>query len=317
MYSRHLLFALALWLSALRVSLVAQAPASPQPTPADADLRVVLDRISAKAQVGGQTAESFAPEVAALEALLVRYKGQPAAEAAILLARARVALGNLRDRDNAKYWLARIVNEHPDLPQATNARRLLHAMSAEGQAEAAAQQKARDAKRDALVGQLAPDMEFTWSSRAGWQQLKELRGQVVVLDFWATWCKPCIASFPLVRHDAEHFAGYPVTILGVTELSGHVYGLEAKAINVEGNPAREYALTADFMKKHDMTWPVVFVAKQSFRDYYISFIPTVVIIDPAGKVRHVGLMPLTEGIDIAGKITAILKEFNLPFPRGS
>jgi hypothetical protein len=61
----------------------------------------------------------------------------------------------------------------------------------------------------------------------------------------------------------------------------------------------------------------LFTPKLSARDYVISLIPSVVIIDPAGKVRHIGLMHLTEGIDIPGKIKAILREFNLPFPAGA
>ena len=44
-------------------------------------------------------------------------------------------------------------------------------------------------------------------------------------------------------------------------------------------------------------------------------IPDIVIIDPAGKVRHLGLNPHTPGVDIEGKITAILKEFGLPLPK--
>jgi hypothetical protein len=84
---------------------------------------------------------------------------------------------------------------------------------------------------------------------------------------------------------------------------------------VKDDPAREYALTAEFMKKHDMTWDVVFSKAAVFNpDYAVKSIPNIVIIAPDGKVRHAGLSPNNPDVDIAGKITALLQEFGLPVP---
>ncbi len=64
-----------------------------------------------------------------------------------------------------------------------------------------------------------------------------------------------------------------------------------------------------------MTWDVVFSEQQVFNpDYGIMGIPYVAIIAPDGTVRHAGLHPGDPKGDIAGKVEAILKEFNLPLP---
>lgn len=168
-----------------------------------------------------------------------------------------------------------------------------------------------------MVGRPAPEIEFAWSSRSGLTKLSELKGQVVVLDFWATWCAPCIASFPNVKAEIEHFRGSPVVFLGVTSLQGRVHGLEPKPIVTAGDPAAEYALTARFMEKHRMTWDVVFCrGKMSDPPYEIYALPNVLIIAPDGTLRHFDLHPALHQSEISDKVTAILREFGLPLPSG-
>lgn len=67
-----------------------------------------------------------------------------------------------------------------------------------------------------LVGGPAPRMDFLWSSEGEFKSLDDLKGKVVVLDFWTTWCGPCKAAFPKVRELYEHYEGYPVKVIGVT-----------------------------------------------------------------------------------------------------
>ena len=92
--------------------------------------------------------------------------------------------------------------------------------------------------------------------------------------------------------------------------------LEAKPIDTKGDPARETGLMPAFMEKFDMTWAVAFSEEPVFNPAYgIEGIPFLAIIAPDGTVRHAGLHPGDESADIAGKIEALLKEFNLPTPK--
>lgn len=300
--------------AALTCALSPGAELTPEEDAVAADLKALQQRVFAKVKAMQTSVQGLAPETAAYDALLEKYRGQPEAEITIMFYRVGFARSALRDDEDAKRWAERILREYPNNPRAELAQRTLRSMTPEVKAEIEAARAAFLAKCDALLNKPAPQLEILWSDSEGLKTLADLRGNVVVLDFWATWCGPCIASFPMVREEVDHFKGAPVAILGVTTLQGRVHGLESKPIDVKGDPAREYALTAQFKQKHDMTWPLVFATPNALSDYGVGGIPTIVIIAPDGTVRHVGLNPHKPGVDIAGKITAILKEFNLPVP---
>ncbi|GJQ30851.1 MAG: hypothetical protein HBSAPP03_27350 [Phycisphaerae bacterium] len=175
--------------------------------------------------------------------------------------------------------------------------------------------------RGELVGHPAPNIAFTWSTLGEMAtSLSDLKGKVVVLDFWATWCGPCIASFPNIRQLQARYEGFPVVILGVTSLQG--YHIDQKAtdpknrrIDTKDNPAKEYELMPGFMKDLEMTWAVAFGETNVFNPQYgVRGIPHVAIIDPAGVVRFRGLHPGGDPAEEAEKIDGLLKEFKLPMP---
>jgi thiol-disulfide isomerase/thioredoxin len=286
------------------------APAAPAPDPIMVELKTVVDQITAKIKTGPRTAETIAAELRLFEALVAKYAGQKSeAVANVSLIHAALYLEVLRDPVKGRELLHVVKANFPGTRAAGSVDHVLAQLDRVAEAKGA---------QSALVGQPAPELNFQWSSRAGLQTLSSLKGQVVVLDFWATWCGPCISSFPQIREHVAHFKGAPVTFLGVTSLQGTVANLGASRIDTKGDPAREMALMTDFMKAKDMTWDVVFSVEEVFNPAYgITGIPYVAIIAPDGTVRHTGLHPGNPASDLAGKIEALLREFKLPLPAKS
>jgi thiol-disulfide isomerase/thioredoxin len=151
----------------------------------------------------------------------------------------------------------------------------------------------RAEREEALVGSPMPEMNILWSSDESVDAFEDYRGKVLVLDFWATWCGPCIMSFPRVRALREKYSEEDVAIVGVTSVQGmHFHGMGGGRTDCTGDPDKEFALMREFMGEHDMTWDVVFTEENVFNpDFVIEGIPHVVIIDAQGDVRHRGLHP--------------------------
>jgi peroxiredoxin len=97
-------------------------------------------------------------------------------------------------------------------------------------------------------------------------RLSELRGQVVLLNFWATWCTPCRAEMPAMQRLYEELAGTPFKIL---------------AVSLQETPARVLA----FGRELELTFPLLIDASGEIaRSYATSALPTTYIIDKQGMI---------------------------------
>ena len=118
------------------------------------------------------------------------------------------------------------------------------------------------------TGTAAPD--FTLKSNSGKNlKLSEHRGEVVMINFWATWCAPCRQEMPLLNRIHEQYRKAGFTLLG---------------INIDDDPANAQALA----KKLGVTFPVLFDAeKRVSRLYDVDAMPSTLLIDRDGKVRYI------------------------------
>ncbi len=169
--------------------------------------------------------------------------------------------------------------------------------------------------RGQLVGHEAPALHFAWTnSKDTLTTLADLKGKVVVLDFWATWCGPCVGSFPKIWEVADHYSGSAVAIVGVTSLQGRHIG-PGGPVDCEGDPEKEYSLMEEYIGQKDINWTIAFSEEEVFNpEYGVSGIPHMVILDAEGKVRFRGLHPAGPFEEKADKIDSLLKEAGLPCP---
>ena len=120
----------------------------------------------------------------------------------------------------------------------------------------------------ALAGGEAPD--FTLESRAGGAvSLAGLRGQVVLVNFWATWCAPCRQEMPLLDAIYRRYEPMGFTLLGV---------------NVEPDSR----LSERFLRDTPVTFPILFDPdEQVSKLYSVAAMPSTVIVDRKGVVRYI------------------------------
>ncbi len=138
------------------------------------------------------------------------------------------------------------------------------------------------------VGQTAPDFVLQEQGTGRLVRLSDFRGKTVVLNFWATWCPPCIAEMPELQalHASRAAAGDLVVLAVDVEEPGSVVG--------------------EFVQQRGLTMPVLLDRTGAVKRHYgLPGMPGTFFIDRDGVVRAKTLgpvigAPLIEGVAAAG-----------------
>jgi thiol-disulfide isomerase/thioredoxin len=143
--------------------------------------------------------------------------------------------------------------------------------------------EARDAARTELTARLRTQRgdkaaaDFTLPALDGTQvSLAGLRGKVVIVDFWATWCGPCKMSFPTLQKVYEKYRGDDRVAILALDCWERVHGAE-----------REQLVTK-FLTDNKYTFPVLYDTS-TVEKYGVTGIPTKFVIDREGRIAFTAI----------------------------
>lgn len=95
-----------------------------------------------------------------------------------------------------------------------------------------------------------------------------LKGKCVVLEFWATWCAPCVAAIPHINELSEKFKDEPIVFISITD--------------------QDESSVLKFLKKRPIqTWIALDTDKSTFREYQIHGIPHTILVDTKGVIAGI------------------------------
>lgn len=133
--------------------------------------------------------------------------------------------------------------------------------------------------------------------------IQNLKGKVVIVDFFAHWCGPCIASFPDMKKLYSDYKDKGLEIVGVTTY----YGYYKQERNLDKDT--EFAKMKDFLGEHQLPWPVIYGDRTNFEAYGVSGIPHVAVVGKDGTVHKikVGYSPASFA-EFRAEIEKLLKD---------
>lgn len=140
-------------------------------------------------------------------------------------------------------------------------------------------------KQYKLIGKPAPEIKSGRWFNSEPLTLAELKGKVVIIDFWATWCGPCRYVIPTLVEAYNEFKDKGLVIIGFTRVQGGYSDETDKKGKV--SLEEEVKLTKEFVKRWKMNYPVAMADdRETFDAYSVRGIPTMAVIDRDGNIHE-------------------------------
>jgi len=239
------------------------AAATPPLSATAAELKDLVARISTSLQAGQRTEASQADHLKEFDALLAKHKGEINDDVAeIAFMRATLYLQVFQQPDKGTEMLKQVQR---DFPNTAPAKRVDAVLASIKQGEEAKKIQDLLATGAAFPDFNVKDLDGKALSIAGY------KGKVVMLDFWATWCGPCVGEVPNV---AAVYAKY------------HDKGFEIIGISLDRDGDKDKLIS--FTKEHNMPWRQFFDGKFWSNElavkYGIQSIPATFLLDGSGKI---------------------------------
>ncbi len=244
------------------VLLIPNLPAQPAPqSPLAAELKTVVDAARLKIANGKKNEADLAEQIKAFDALLQKHEDEKTDDVAqVLLMKAMLYIQVLDQPEKGIACVQRIKTEFPETKQGKNADQILENIKQQAEAKKI---------RSSLVERASfPDFHVK-DLEGNDLSVAKYRGKVLLIDFWATWCGPCVREFPnvLKAYAARHQDGFEI-------------------IGISLDEDRQKLLT--FLKDKHIPWPQYFDGKGWANQLAVRFgvnsIPATYLLDKDGKI---------------------------------
>jgi thiol-disulfide isomerase/thioredoxin len=226
----------------------------------DSELKTLVQRVQTKIDRGTTTEFGLAQEFKEFDALVAKYASDSEKATRALFMKGLIYIEVLGDAAKGLEVFQEIETKYPKTEIGEKI----------GEVIASVKQQAEAQRVNAALvpGKQFPPFEVK-DINGNPLSIASSKGKVILIDFWATWCGPCVAKLPklVAIYDKYHNKGFD--IIGIS--------LD-----------REKAAMTSFIKRRKMTWPQYFDGKmwdnKLARQYGISAIPAAFLVDSSGKI---------------------------------